>query len=112
MKKSWYKNGVGSKSFRDDSSINSDINSNRALSRRTSSVLSTTKLKFGKKKVNQYEIEKTLGKGSFAKVYLCIDKNTKTKYALKEMDKALLKKQKAGRNKFAIDCVIDELKVL
>ena len=28
------------------------------------------------------------------------------------MDKALLKKQKAGRNKFAIDCVIEELKVL
>ena len=108
MKKSYHR----AASIRDDSSINDDAVSHKALSRRTSSVLSTTKLKFGKKKVNQYEIEKVLGKGSFAKVYLCKDKTTNTKYALKEMDKALLKKQKAGRNKFAIDCVIEELKVL
>lgn len=52
-----YKNSINrsfnrAASIRDDSSINDDTVSHKALSRRTSSVLSTTKLKFGKKKVN------------------------------------------------------------
>lgn len=82
------------------------------LRRRTSSVFSTSKIKFGKKKINQYVIEKVLGKGSFATVYLGVDKNTKIKYALKEMNKKLLKKKKVGLNKNAYDCILEELKIL
>ena len=74
-------------------------------------MVSTNFLKFGKRRVNQYVIESLLGKGSFSKVYLCTDKKSKTKYALKEMDKSKLSKQKAG-DKFAIDFVVEELKIL
>ena len=45
-------------------------------------------------------------------MYLCTDKKTKTKYALKEMDKDKLSKRKTGKDKFAIDYVIEELKIL
>lgn len=62
--------------------------------------------------MNQYVIDKLLGKGSFAKVYLCTDSNTKTKYALKVMDKEKLSRVKMGKGKFAIDSVVDELKIL
>jgi serine/threonine protein kinase len=73
-------------SFRDDSSINES--NHHQMSRKRKSVVSTTsRFGLGKKKINQYVIDKTLGKGSFATVYLCTDKNTKIKYALKAMNK-------------------------
>jgi serine/threonine protein kinase len=74
-------------------------------------VVSTSFLKFGKRRVNQYVIEKLLGKGSFSKVYLCTDKKSKTKYALKEMDKSELSLRKSSNGKFCIDFVIEELKI-
>ena len=86
--------------------------------RRTESVISTVKIKRGKshcsdkKTINQYVIEQELGKGSFATVYLCHVKDTGVKYALKEMDKALLKKKRVGKKKNAYDCILEELKVL
>jgi serine/threonine protein kinase len=77
--------------------------------------MSTNKLKSsrskGKKCINQYIIEKELGKGSFATVHLGYDKETKNKYAIKEMNKALLMKKRIG-NGNAFDCVLAELKVL
>jgi serine/threonine-protein kinase ULK/ATG1 len=86
------------------------------MRRRTSSAMSTNKLKSsrsgGKKVINQYVIENELGKGSFATVHLGYDKDTKTKYAIKEMNKALLMKKRIGKDKNAYDCVIAELEVL
>ena len=61
--------------------------------------------------INQYIIEKELGKGSFATVHLGFDKSTGVKYAIKEMNKVLLMKKQAG-NKNAYDCVLEELKIL
>lgn len=62
----------------------------RQPTKRTKAVQSTNKLKLTKdkndstkKKVNQYILEKKLGEGSFAMVYLCTDSNTGTKYAIK-----------------------------
>lgn len=66
----------------------------------------------GKKIINQYVIEKDLGKGSFATVHLGYDQNTNVKYAIKEMNKALLMKKRTGQGKNAYDCVLEELKVL
>lgn len=66
--------------------------------KRTSSVHSTSKLKRakssnGQKMINQYVIERELGKGSFATVHLGVDRDTGVKYAIKEMNKALLMKK-------------------
>lgn len=43
--------------------------------------------------INQYLIEKTLGKGSFATVKLCKDTKTNVYYAIKQMSKQSLKKK-------------------
>ena len=40
-----------------------------------------------KKIINQYKIEKELGSGEFATVFLCVDMKTKIPYALKQMNK-------------------------
>ena len=48
----------------------------------------------GKQFVNNFEILKTLGKGSFAKVKLARDVNTNQYYAIKVMNKSLLKKKR------------------
>lgn len=66
----------------------------------------------GKIKINQYIVEKTLGKGSFATVKLCRDSNTNEKFAVKQMNKKMLQKQKCAGGKSAYDCVVEELKVL
>lgn len=62
--------------------------------------------------INQYIVARTLGKGSFSTVKLCTDKNTGTKYAIKQMNKKMLKKKNAGKGRNAYDCVLDELRVL
>lgn len=62
--------------------------------------------------INQYIVEKTLGKGSFATVLLCVDSESNHKYALKQMNKKTLSKKPCGIGKNALDCVIEELKVL
>ena len=63
-------------------------------------------------KINQYIVEKTLGKGSFATVKLCRDSVTNEKYAVKQMNKRVLQKKQCGGGKSAYDCVVEELKVL
>ena len=59
--------------------------------------------------INQYVIEKELGRGSYAKVHLAHDKNTGYKYAIKELNKAVLKKK---RGESAYKLGLEELKVL
>ena len=53
--------------------------------------------------INQYMIEKTLGKGSFATVKLCRDTKTDIYYAIKQMSKQSLKKKKCGNDRNAYD---------
>ena len=60
----------------------------------------------GKKMINSYMVEKKLGEGSFATVYLCNDTRTDVQYALKSMNKNILKKNKV------YTCLQEELKVL
>jgi len=62
--------------------------------------------------INQYMIIKTLGEGSFGKVKLCIDTKSNTTYAVKIMNKKLLKGVKMTKGKTAYDFVLDELKIL
>jgi len=62
--------------------------------------------------INQYQVEKILGKGSFAVVKLCKDTKTNQQYAIKIMSKKELKKKSIGNGKNAYDCVLEELKVL
>ena len=56
--------------------------------------------------INSYMIEKTLGKGTFATVYLCKETNTNMLYAVKSMNKKDLEKRKV------YNCLVQELKVL
>jgi hypothetical protein len=64
----------------DDTSIRKEIKMRKPPRKRESTVVSTTNLKKfkieGNKMINQYSVEKTLGKGSFATVLLCSDQNT------------------------------------
>ena len=62
--------------------------------------------------INQYKVLKKLGKGSFATIKLCQDQKTKSRYAIKIMNKAMLKSRKASEGKTAYDCVLEELQVL
>jgi len=59
--------------------------------------------------INQYIVEKVLGKGSFATVKLCKDSKSGIQYAIKIMNKKELKKKSAGNGKNAYDCVLEEL---
>lgn len=56
--------------------------------------------------INSYMVEKTLGKGTYATVYLCTETNTNVQYAMKKMNKKDLKRKKV------YDCLKEELKVL
>lgn len=68
------------------------------IQHRKSPVISTTNVitfknkKDGKKMVNHYKIIKTLGKGSYSTVKLCIDTKLNDYYAMKLMNKKQLKK--------------------
>jgi len=66
-KKSIKKSGVGSVSFDDGGAIRT---------------------------INQYNIIRPLGKGSFAEVFLCCDKSTKDQYAVKIFNKSLLRRKR------------------
>jgi serine/threonine protein kinase len=71
----------------------------RRATLRESSVICSQKVKkfkckqAGKKMINQYQVERTLGRGSFAVVRLCKDTETGNLYALKEMNKKVLKRK-------------------
>ncbi|KAJ8609620.1 hypothetical protein CTAYLR_006284 [Chrysophaeum taylorii] len=45
-------------------------------------------------RINQYQMLKPLGKGSFAEVYLCCDVKSKTEYAVKIFNKSLLRRKR------------------
>ena len=97
--------------------MNLSSNRKQKIKRRETSVLSTTILKSSKehglKKVNQYKILSTLGKGGYATVKLCAHIRTDDQYAMKSMSKKFLKsKFPAGKTQSAYDYVKDELKVL
>lgn len=44
--------------------------------------------------INQYQIVKPLGKGSFAEVFLCHDRKAKLDYAVKIFNKSLLRRKR------------------
>mmetsp|Transcript_14698 Transcript_14698/g.30423 ORF Transcript_14698/g.30423 Transcript_14698/m.30423 type:complete len:404 (+) Transcript_14698:11-1222(+) len=50
----------------------------------------------GTKMINNFEVIKVLGKGAFGKVKLCKDTNDGQLYAIKIMDKMMLKKKRQG----------------
>lgn len=65
------------------------------------------------RKINGYKKLKKLGEGSFAKVWLAEHIKTSKRYAVKQMNKGLLRKRKFGiTGRTAYDAVIEELKVL
>jgi len=51
----------------------------------------------GNKQINGYVILKQIGKGSFGTVFLCMHSNTQKPYAMKVMEKEVLKKIKSGK---------------
>ena len=57
-------------------------------------------------------IIKTLGEGSFGKVKLCVDTQSNNTYAVKIMNKKLLKSKSMTKDKSAYDFVLGELKIL
>ena len=65
--------------------------------RRDSIVSNTTTVKKGMNEegamINQYVIMKQLGKGSFARVFLCKNFSTGEQFAIKKMNKKTLKYQ-------------------
>lgn len=85
------------------------------LDKRQSTIVSTVQEKRqkcrnngGKVMINQYLVEKQLGKGAFAKVLLCRDIKTNVQFAIKQMNKKELMKKKTGGNKNAYECVKEE----
>ena len=88
----------------------------KPLRRRDSFISNTTTVKKGMNEegaiINQYVIMKQLGKGSFARVFLCKNKTTGERFAIKKMNKKTLKYLPAGYGKTALDCVREELNIL
>jgi serine/threonine protein kinase len=111
-----------SNTFKDDTSVGGGSRGQQVIkkrpSRRESSVKSTVKVrkkvskKNGCKMINDYTVERRLGQGTFATVYLCKEHQTGTYYALKRMNKSFLSAKSCGPTKSAYDCVREELKVL
>eukprot|EP00475_Leptophrys_vorax_P032779 TRINITY_DN5101_c0_g1_i3.p1 TRINITY_DN5101_c0_g1~~TRINITY_DN5101_c0_g1_i3.p1 ORF type:complete len:397 (-),score=109.95 TRINITY_DN5101_c0_g1_i3:1028-2218(-) len=71
--------------------------------------------KIKSKRINQYALGKTIGKGSFGKVKLVTDTSKKQQFAMKIMSKGLLKRKKVflrGRMSNQFENVKQELKIL
>ena len=63
--------------------------------------------------LNNYRFKRTLGEGSFAKVFLYKHIKTKKKYAVKKLDEKKLRSMQFGSSKFtASDFCMEELKNL
>ena len=62
--------------------------------------------------INNYQIKKVLGQGSFSTVSLCKDTITGNLYAIKKMKKKDLKKKKINEMYSAYDMIQQELKIL
>uniref|UniRef100_A0A7S0MSI2 non-specific serine/threonine protein kinase n=1 Tax=Cryptomonas curvata TaxID=233186 RepID=A0A7S0MSI2_9CRYP len=65
----------------------------------------------GQKFINTFEVLKPLGKGAFGKVKLCRDTRDDKKYAIKIMNKALLKKKRQGMTTM-LDSVRREIAIM
>ena len=98
--------------------VDKSLNVRKQPKRRESSVLSTSSVRKNKNKqdgntmVNQYAVQKTLGKGTFATVKQCKDSKTGILYALKQMNKEKLLNMRELSGKTAYDSVVEEMKVL
>lgn len=78
----------------------------------TRSIISQ-KDKGGQKKINQYIVVKTIGKGSFGKVKLALNSAEENKpYAMKVLSKKRLKKIFIGKNRTAMNDVMQEIAVM
>ena len=66
----------------------------------------------GQTRINQYQMVKKLGQGSFGKVKLCYDVNTNLYYAVKIMSKDKLKRKMVSFNKNAYANVQTEMAVM
>lgn len=67
----------------------------------------------GKERINQYQIVKKIGEGSFSRVFLCFDvNNSKNKFAMKIMDKTSLKTKMISSKETAYTQVQKEMAVM
>jgi tRNA A-37 threonylcarbamoyl transferase component Bud32 len=62
--------------------------------------------------VNQYKLQKLLGEGSFGKVYMCIDKNTGKRRAIKIFDKKIISWKLIGKTQTAEMAVRREIAIM
>ena len=108
------------KAYRDDSfsrANSSEYNVVYPEKRKSSSLFNTIQSKKIKKKTNQiyinnYQIIKVIGEGSFSEVKLCIDTKTGIQYAIKQMNKKFLRRKILSDGKNAYESVLEEMKIL
>ena len=62
--------------------------------------------------INQYLIEKVLGRGKFAEVKLVYDINIKEKFAMKIIEKTKLKRRKLSMNKTQLNLIEKEVIIM
>jgi len=78
---------------------------------RVTKTIIKTKDEDGNKQINGFIILKQLGKGSYGTVSLGMHSNTQKPYAIKIMDKEVLKKIKSGKST-GLELVLEEIKIL
>lgn len=77
-----------------------DADTSSVISR---SIISTTKQRDGKKKINQYIVMKEIGKGSFGKVKLVLNTDEDNKpFAMKTLSKKRLNRIFVGKKRTAM----------
>lgn len=81
-------------------------------SRSTYSVISTMNDQGRLQTVNQYKLLRFLGQGSFGRVHLCEDTNTKEKYAMKILDKKKTSWTFISRNQTVLDNILNEISIM
>ena len=96
-------------SSKDDSDINLNLfykkNSNNINPKNKYEIIETDKVtvnydkKTGNKIVNEFYFLETIGRGAYSKVKKCIDLNTREEYAVKILNKRLLRKKKKSYGK-------------
>ena len=84
-----------------------DASSTSRLSVISKSVISTSKQRDGRKKINQYIVMKQIGKGSFGKVKLVLNSEEGNKpYAMKSLSKKKLSRVFVGKKRTAMEDVM------